>query len=202
MKNKGLWTLTDADRRAYEQFEDPEPFMQEAGRLYREWAAEQPQEPETPVDEGSPDAATTLEEAEEAAWTEIEEHLAQMNPYDFHELVAGLLRAMGYHVAWVSPPGPDKGIDAIAHTDPLGIQGPRIKVQVKRRSDKTTIDGVRSLLALPGEGDVGLVISTGEFARDAGEETRRQEKRRIMLVDLKRLFDLWVEHYDRIPEVQ
>jgi restriction system protein len=154
------------------------------------------------VDEGSPDATTTLEEAEEAAWTEIEEHLEQMNPYDFQDLVAGLLRAMGYHVAWVSPPGPDKGIDVIAHTDPLGIQGPRIKVQVKRRSDKTTIDGVRSLLALLGEGDVGLFISTGGFTRDAEDETRRQEKRRIMLVDLKRLFDLWVEHYDRIPEVQ
>jgi restriction system protein len=202
VKNKGLWTITDAGRRAYEQFVDPEQFMKEAGRLYRKWAAEQPQEPEVPVDEGSPDAATTLEEAEEAAWTEIEERLEQMNPYDFQELVAGLLRAMGYHVAWVSPPGPDKGIDVIAHTDPLGIQGPRIKVQVKRRSDRTTIDGVRSLLALLGEGDVGLFISTGGFTRDAEDETRRQEKRRIMLVDLKRLFDLWVEHYNRIPEVQ
>ncbi|MEW6247673.1 MAG: restriction endonuclease [Nitrospirota bacterium] len=202
LKNKGLWTLTDAGRRAYEQFPDPEDFMREAGRLYRKWAAEQPQEPEALVDEGSPDAATTLEEAEEAAWTEIEEHLEQMNPYDFQELVAGLLRAMGYHVAWVSPPGPDKGIDVIAHTDPLGIQGPRIKVQVKRRTDKTTIDGVRSLLALLGEGDVGLFISTGGFTREAEEEARRQEKRRVMLVDLKRLFDLWVEHYDRIPEVQ
>jgi hypothetical protein len=36
---------------------------------------------------------------------EIEEHLEQMNPYDFQDLVAGLLRALGYHVAWVSPPG-------------------------------------------------------------------------------------------------
>jgi restriction system protein len=202
VKNKGLWTLTDAGRKAYEEFVDPEQLMKEAGRLYRQWAAEQPQEPDTPVDEGSPDAATTLEEAEEAAWAEIEEHLESMNPYDFQELVAGLLRAMGYHVAWISPPGPDKGIDVIAHTDPLGIQGPRIKVQVKRRSDKTTIDGVRSLLALLGEGDVGLFISTGGFTRDAEDEARRQEKRRIMLVDLKRLFDLWVEHYDRIPEVQ
>jgi restriction system protein len=202
VKNKGLWTLTDAGKKAYEQFVDPEQFMKEAGRLYRQWAAEQPQEPHVPVDDASPDAATTLEEAEEAAWTEIEEHLEHMNPYDFQELVAGLLRAMGYHVAWVSPPGPDKGIDVIAHTDPLGIQGPRIKVQVKRRSDKTTIDGVRSLLALLGEGDVGLFISTGGFTRDAEDEARRQEKRRIMLVDLKRLFDLWVEHYDRVPEVQ
>lgn len=202
VKNKGLWTLTDAGRRAYDQFPDPEQFMREASRLYREWAAEQPREPEALVEERSPDAATTLEEAEEAAWTEIEEHLEQMNPYNFQELVAGLLRAMGYHVAWVSPPGSDKGINIIAHTDPLGIQGPRSKVQVKRRSDKTTIDGVRSLLALLGEGDVGLFISTGGFTREAEDEARRQEKRRIMLVDLKRLFDLWVEHYDRIPEVQ
>jgi len=29
---------------------------------------------------------------------------------------------------------------------------------------------------------------------------RAQEKRRLMLLDLRRLFDLWVEHYDRIPE--
>ncbi len=40
------------------------------------------------------------------------------------------------------------------------------------------------------------------FTSDAEDEARRQEKRRIMLVDLKRLFDLWVEHYDKIPEVQ
>jgi restriction system protein len=125
-----------------------------------------------------------------------------MNPYDFQDLVAGLLRGMGYHVLWVAPPGPDKGIDIIAHTDPLGIHGPRIKVQVKRRGDKTSIDGVRSLLALLGEGDVGLFISTGGFTREAEEEARRQEKRRVMLVDLKRLFDLWVEHYNSIPEVQ
>jgi restriction system protein len=45
-------------------------------------------------------------------------------------------------------------------------------------------------------------VSTGGFTRDAEDEARRQEKRRIMLVDLKRPFDLWTEHYDRIPETQ
>lgn len=202
IKDKGHWTLTDSGRKAYEQFSDPEVFSREASRLYRQWESDQPQEPEPVSDESSPSAATTLEEAEEAAWSEIEEYLGKMNPYDFQELVAGLLRGMGYHVAWVSPPGPDKGLDVVAHTDPLGIQGPRIKVQVKRRADKTAIDGIRSLLGLLCEGDVGLFISMGGFTRDAEDEARRQEKRRIMLVDLKRLFDLWVEHYEKIPEVQ
>jgi restriction system protein len=202
VKDKGHWSLSEAGRKAFEVFPDPERLMREASCLHRQWAIEQPQKTEALAGAPSPDAATTLEEAEEAAWAEIEEHLETMNPYDFQDLVAGLLRGMGYYVSWVSPPGPDKGIDVIAHTDPLGIQGPRIKVQVKRRGDKTTIDGVRSLLALLGEGDVGLFISMGGFTRDAEDEARRQEKRRIMLVELKRLFDLWIEHYDKIPEVQ
>ncbi len=59
-----------------------------------------------------------------------------MRPYDFQKLVAALLEAMDYHVLWVAPPGPDRGIDMIAHTDPLGTTSPRIKVQVKRQADK------------------------------------------------------------------
>jgi restriction system protein len=105
-------------------------------------------------------------------------------------------------LAWVSPPGPDKGIDVIAYTDPLGVSGPRIKAQVKRRADKINVDGIRAFMALLSEGDVGLFLATGGFTKDAEDEARRQEKRKIMLLDLKRLFDLWVEHYNEIPEQQ
>jgi restriction system protein len=56
-------------------------------------------------------------------------------------------------------------------------------------------------MALLASGDVGLFISTGGFTREAEQEARGQESRRITLVDLKRLFDLWVEYYDKIPEV-
>ena len=115
VKDKGHWGLTEAGRKAYEAFPDPERFMREASRLYRQWALEQPQKTEAMADEPSPDAATTLEEAEEAAWTEIEEHLETMNPYDFQELVAGLLRGMGYYVAWVSRLGPTK-VSTSSHT--------------------------------------------------------------------------------------
>ncbi len=83
VRSKGLWLRTDAGRKAYEQFVDSEQLMKEAGRLYRQWAAERPQEPDAPLGEGTREGAATLEEAEEAAWTEIEEHLEQINPYDF-----------------------------------------------------------------------------------------------------------------------
>jgi restriction system protein len=59
-----------------------------------------------------------------------------MPPYDTQDLVAGLLKALGYHIEWVSPPGKDGGIDIIAHIDPLGTRPPRIKVQVKGGSQR------------------------------------------------------------------
>ncbi len=200
VKNKGVWLLTEEGRSAYQEFGDPEVFMREAGRLYRAWKADQP----TDFDDSEKDveAVTTLEEAEEEAWSEIESFLESMSPYDFQELVAGLLRGMGYYVDWVSPPGRDGGIDIVAHADPLGVKGPRIKVQVKRRSDKVAVDGIRGFMALLGDSDVGLFVCTGGFTREAEEEGRRQERRRIMLLDLKRLFDLWIEHYNRVPEAQ
>lgn len=202
IKSKGSWSLTDDGRVAFERLADPEDFNREARRLYREWKADQPADEPDRSDDEKGQAAATLEEAEEAAWSEIEAFLLNMSPYDFQELVAGLLRGMGYYVDWVSPPGPDRGIDIVAHVDPLGVRGPRIKAQVKRRADKVAVDGVRGFMAILGDSDVGLFVCIGGFTRDAEDEGRRQEKRRVMLVDLKRLVDLWTEHYDRIPEAQ
>jgi restriction system protein len=123
-----------------------------------------------------------------------------MNPYEFQDLVASLLKAMGYHVHFVSPPGPDRGLDIVAYTDPLGASGPRIKVQVKRRADKISADGLRSFMSLLGTQDVGLFVSTGGFTSEAEREARSQESRRLTLIDLSRLLDLWIEHYQEISE--
>jgi restriction system protein len=86
--------------------------------------------------------------------------------------------------------------------DPLGIGKGRIKVQVKRRADKIAVGEVRSFLAVLGDEDVGIFVTTAGFTTEAEAEARSQERRRIMLLDAKRLFDLWVEHYDNIPETQ
>jgi restriction system protein len=199
-KNKGLWSLTDEGRQAFTRFPDPDAFALEANRLYRQWRRQQPLDSEDDYADESSKAATTLEEAEESAWAEVEEYLGAINPYDFQDMVAGLLRGMGYHVVWVAPPGPDRGVDIIAQSNPLGVGSPRIKVQVKRSGDRMSVRDIRSFLAVLAEGDVGLFVATGGFTKDAEDEARNQEKRRIMLLDLRRLFDLWVEHYAQIPE--
>jgi restriction system protein len=199
IKSKGRWILTGEGKKAYETFQDPEKFVKEGGRLYKQWAESRP-DTVSEVEEEGPDATSTIEEAEESAWSEIEKYLQNMPPYDFQNLVAALLRAMGYHVSWIAPPGPDKGIDILAHTDPLGTSTPRIKVQVKRRADKISADGLRSFMAVLGDQDVGIFVSTGGFTSEAESEARTQERRTVTLVDLEKLFDLWVSHYEKVAE--
>jgi restriction system protein len=201
-KDKGIWRVTTDGLVANEATADPADLVRRAVRLYREWKKAQ-----TPESEGFetsgvevPETASILEEAEEAAAAEIRNYLLAMNPYDFQDLVAALLKAMRYHVAYVSPPGPDQGLDILAYTDPLGATGPRIKVQVKRRSDKTSVDGIRSFMALLGAQDIGLFVTTGGFTSAALAEARAQENRRLSLIDLDRLIALWVDNYEAMPE--
>lgn len=204
VKGRGRWVLTDDGKNALARFKDPEEFYRQAVDLYYKWVSAQPGSPVTEESEEenttSVGATATLEEAEELAWNEIQNYLKTMNPYDLQAMVAALLGAMGYHVAWVSPPGPDKGIDILAYTDPLGTQVPRIKVQVKRHDNSISVDGLRSFMAVLGDQDVGIFVSTGGFTTAAEQEARTQEKRKITLLDLEKLFDLWVEHYSKLSE--
>jgi restriction system protein len=204
LKNKGWWSVTEEGRRALLKYTDPSEFYGVASQLYRAWRAAQPDA--TAEDDGGEantsarTISVTFESAEEQAWKEIEQYLRQMHPYEFQELVASLLRAMGYHVSWVAPPGKDGGVDIIAVVDPLGTRPPRIKVQVKRQNQSVNVEGVRSFIAVLGDGDVGLFVSLGGFTKDAEGEARRQESRRVTLIGLDRLFDLWVEHYAKLTD--
>jgi hypothetical protein len=53
------------------KFEDPEAFIRETDRLYRVWEAARPPDKKDGQEEDSSEAAATLEEAEEAAWSQI-----------------------------------------------------------------------------------------------------------------------------------
>lgn len=205
-KEKGIWSVTPLGLQALEKFSDAEKFYREAIRLYGLWrkshggAAEEISVDTDPEEASEKEARVTYEQAEEQAWEEIEAFVAAMPPYEFQDLVSSLLKALGYYVSWVSPPGKDGGIDIIAHVDPLGTQSPRLKVQVKRVSDKTSVVTLNSFLALIDDGDVGLFVSTGGFTKDAEEAARRQTNRKITLIDLDRLVELWIDSYRKLDE--
>ena len=201
-KSKGHWTVTDEGRAALTKFSKPGDLIREAGRLYRLWRKTQPSAPDQ-VDELEDDHVETssiLEEAEEQAWEAISRYISEINPSDLESLVEALVEAMGYHVLWKATGGADGGIDLIAFNDPLGTTSPRIKVQVKRRADRINVDGLRAFLSVMGHDDVGIFVATGGFTSEAMRLAREQENRKVTLIDLQKLFDLWVEHYDSLPE--
>jgi restriction system protein len=206
IKAHGVWSVTDDGRAAYTDMPDPEVFYRRAVQLYQAWKksteAEESSSPDVPIPAAgeAKTASITFEQAEEQAWSEIERYVAGMPPYEFQELVAALLRGMGYHVGWVAPPGKDGGVDIVAFNDPLGTRPPRIKVQVKRQQARVDVHGLRSFLAVLAADDVGLFVNTGGFTKDAEEEARAQQIRRITLLDLDRLVALWTEHYGKLEE--
>jgi restriction system protein len=200
VKERGIWSATEDGLRAHSRYSDPARFMEEAERGYRDWARDRPDK-ERAADEEDEEAAIslTVETAEEMAWAEVRDHLGSMDPYEFQDLVAGLLRGMGYHVSHVAPRGKDRGIDIIAGSDPLGTRGPRVKVQVKREQSKTDSKSLRAFLSVLRGDDVGVFVTLGGFTSDAADEAR-SEARRITLLGPDEFFALWVRHYGDIPD--
>lgn len=132
----------------------------------------------------------------------VEDRIARLGPYEMQDLVAGVLRAMGYKTR-VSPPGPDGGHDIFASPDGLGLQEPRIFVEVKHRvGTQIGSPEVRSFLGARRPGDRCLYVSTGGFTKDARSEAQRAAVP-LTLVDLAQLRELVVDFYERLdPEAK
>jgi restriction system protein len=201
VKDKGRWIVTSEGKYAYNEYKSPEEFYRNARKLYSEWRKSRP-EPDKKVEEevSEKKATITFEEAQEWAWDEIEDYFQTMPPYELQKLIASLLKAMGYHISWIAPPGKDGGVDIMAWNDPLGTRPPRIRVQVKGEKDSVNVANLRSFMALLGGDDVGIFVSTGGFTKDAEAEARTKQNRQVTLIKLERLFELWVEHIDKLDE--
>lgn len=132
----------------------------------------------------------------------IEDLIVLLKWDELQELVAGVLRAMGYQTD-VAAKGPDRGVDIFASPDGLGLEEPRIFVEVKHRPGSTMGGSeVRSFLGGRQPGDRCLYVSTGGFTKDAHYEAARANVP-IKLVTLPRLRQLIVQHYDEMePEIQ
>lgn len=114
-------------------------------------------------------------------------------------LVAAILEAQQYQT-FVSPEGPDKGIDILAAPGPLGFGRPRICVQVKSGStpvDRPTLDQLLGAMSNV-QADQGLLVSWGGFKSSVDREVANQFFR-IRLWDSDALVEQLLATYDRLP---
>lgn len=127
----------------------------------------------------------------------IEDRIAALDPYAMQDLVAGILRALGYRTQ-VSPKGSDLGRDIFASPDGLGLEQPRIFVEVKHRpTTQVSAPELRSFLGGRKTGDRCLYVSTGGFTREARYEAERADVP-VTIINMVRLRELLVEHYERL----
>jgi len=137
------------------------------------------------------------EEILEKADSFIEDRIARLGWSDLQELVAGILRAMGYKTR-VADPGPDRGVDVFASPDGLGLQEPRIFVEVKHRPGSSMgASELRSFIGGRRAGDRCLYVSTGGFTREARYEAERSSIP-VMLIALPELRELVTQHYEAV----
>lgn len=157
--------------------------------------AKKPSESAGGLQERKEELVQSNRDAEEQARELIEDRILALDPYEMQELVAAVLRAMGYRTR-VSPPGSDRGVDVLASPDGLGMQEPRIKVEVKHRQNTAMgSPAIRSFIGSLRAGDRGLYVSTGAFSKEAKYEAERATIP-VTLIDLRDLAQLVTDNYD------
>jgi len=202
VKKNGTWYITPEGEKVLKK--SPEDVMNMARAAYIEWKKLRDIEvgpDDEPTDEtAEKDNSMNLDLLESDAREGIKRYIVSKSPYEFQDLVAGLLRAMGYHTPFVAPKGKDGGIDIIAYLDPLGAQTPRIKVQVKHKPD--TAIGASEVRALSGvlkAGDIALFVTSGTYSADARNAASGNDKF-LRLIDGDEFIEMWQEYYDKMTD--
>jgi len=149
-------------------------------------------------DQSALTAADPFAELEDQAIERIKDRLLALDWDEMQELVAALLRALGYRTI-VSPMGADRGKDIIASRDGFGFERPRIVVEVKHRKGAMGAQEIRSFLGGRHADDRGLYVSTGGFTKDALYEAERASTV-THLMTLDGLASALMDQYDQLDE--
>lgn len=118
-------------------------------------------------------------------------------------LIDAVLQIEGW-VTKVSPPGPDGGVDILAGRGSLGLDGPRLCVQVKSQQSPADVTVYRTLQGAMQtfNAEQGLLVCWGGFNRAVLQESK-QGHFTVRLWDSGDLVGAIYRNYDRLPaEVQ
>lgn len=142
------------------------------------------------------DESSVLERYKEEALEIIKDRVNRLDWESMQQLVAALLRAMGYKTR-IAAPGPDRGVDIMASPDGFGFESPRIIVEVKHRTQVIGSQQIRSFLGGRHKDDKGLYVSTSGFTKDAQYEADRASIP-VTLMDVDSLVKSILRHYEQM----
>lgn len=123
--------------------------------------------------------------------------------HSFSSLVEAILRADGW-ITKLSPPGPDGGVDILGGRGPLGLDAPRLCVQVKSQNVPADVLVYRTLQGSMQsfKAEQGLLVCWGGFNKSVIIEAR-QGHFTVRLWDSGDVVEAIYRTYERLPaEIQ
>lgn len=200
LKKNGTWYLTPECEKALSL--SPDELHDKVSKEYRAWKAKNKIN-DSIEDDADVEIEDTnvinLDELESQAKSTIREAIVKKNPYEFQDMVAALLRAMGYYTPFIAPKGKDGGVDIIAYQDPLGATAPRLKVQVKHKPETAVpANDVRALRGILSADDVGVFVTSGSYSGDAKKEVAGGKF--IRLIDGDEFISMWETYFDKLND--
>jgi len=160
-------------------------------------ASRRKEEGSTASDVDEPELAADIEQvALDRIATRIAEEFAG---HDLATLVTAILTAEGFYCEQ-APPGPDGGIDITAGSGLLGLDSPRLLVQVKSGAQvgAPVVAQLHGVITTHGA-DQGLLVAWGGVTRQARDALKNQHLR-VRLWEAPDVVDAVLRNYDRLPE--
>jgi len=157
--------------------------------------------PEIVIKGGEQEKSDGLVDLELLARDQIAQLIARkFKGHDLARLVDAILKAQGY-TTYLSPAGPDKGIDILAAPGPLGFGNPRICVQVKSGDTAVDLPTMNQLIGSMQnvQADQGLLVSWSGFKSSIDKEVPTQFFR-VRLWDQYTIIDELLNSYGKLDE--
>ena len=152
-------------------------------------------------DDDYPDEDALELDIEQVALDGIRTRLIEtFQSHQLADLIAGILETRGLTCV-VSPPGPDKGIDIVAGSGPLGLDSPRIVVQCKSGDGAADTGVVQRLQGAMGTvgADQALLVAFGGLNKQARELLVNQQFK-VKVWGAEDVVQVFLEAYPQLGE--
>ena len=176
--SRGVWALTEKGQKTPEV--DKEKVKKAVVKKDREERLQK--EKDKPV---NTELQNTTQEIEEFSWQDkLIETIKKIEPVQFERLCQRLLRELGFVNVEVTGKSNDGGIDGKGIVKIGSVLSFHVVFQAKRYQGSVSSSVIRDFRgAMVGRADKGLIMTTGNFTREAKKEAQRDGATPIDLID-------------------
>jgi restriction system protein len=138
--------------------------------------------------------AYQIEEQNREVRQKLLDHIQQITPQEFENLIGRLLGEMGFEEIEVTSYGGDGGIDVRGTLVVGDVIRTRMAVQAKKWKSNISAPVIQQVRGSLGTHEQGMIITTSDFSAGAQREAERPDAIPVALVNGDQLVDLLIEH--------